>query len=595
MTKNYKSGRTIMLLLVASISSIVNAQQQDYSNHVKLDSIIYPDGRNDYKYDFKYDKTFGNQMGFVRHIKDSYYWNYDEYWGYSNQPWFEECNFESWTGNSYIELTSQSESKYYGPGRLFWGFTQDSDGKLTESVYEDFGEKVRRTFDGSGRPTCIVFEKNNLNISWLGDEEYDSLAFQYHDNGKISVRSGWRQNKTPDGYQSKGGSIYTYDSNGHLIHVYSTAWDNKPFEYGEHISKRTITREYEKTYYYDEDSNLTRCEERAKETLAPVDKEFLDSMTEYEQKLFYEDYNKYYNVWKDREPVEYTTNVARDANGRVILRETKGGFVEKLNYDNNGNVTSRYYLHPVSDGANAIGEVYSYDENNRLVSQTVNLVYDEKYVADCVYHFEYWYDESGNRMIKEDRKSMTTPEPSSAKQYDINGNLIEETATHDGHSYRYEYTYNAKNQMNGVSLFVDSKLMEKIEYDTMTPSFKAGGIIGIPFWDRHPNNYIYFPVYLHQASYSTNHLVYLFDQPYRVKSYKVYGGGMEHDVQLYYSKFIEEENAIEDVTADEDFRTEYYDMQGRKQSMPAPGINIMKKNGKTVKVLIKENGNHNKK
>lgn len=565
--------RFIAILFAVIAVSSADAQNKDYTNYVKLDSIvypIYPFGPIGYKYEYSYDED-GNQKGFVRCLR--------------NEDNLRENHEFSISGNGDItdySLSSVDKNNEHKPFQK-GSFNHSADGKLLEayeinpSFYYDVS--TTRTFDDYGRPLGILCERERYEVYYQKDAHY----FEYHSNGKLQAYTITHQNYFYDTdwvpYEfGIGENKYTFDTDGHLASK-SASGIRTVREYNV-----TILDESETTFYYDAESKLIRSVERYRETVDREDEDFINSLGGIGW------YNEEFNVWKESDPIEYDTKDTRDANGRLVLRETYISgtssllFAEEFSYDVNGIVISRNYLYNYSLYSHySIKENYFYDDNGRLSSESVYLDDRNTNCEGIVYQLDYWYDEAGQRHIKEERKSKTMPEPSSVKEFDNRGNLIVEIATTSGHMNRYEYTYDTNNNMTSVTRYLDGEFAEMIEYDTTIPSFKTGGIASIYAFYEYPE----VVDELRQARYSDSHLFYLFDQPFKVKSYKYFDQGEVREVKLYYSKFIDEESVIENTMVDEETRTEFFDMQGRKYTTPTTGMNIIKKNEKAIKVFVK--------
>lgn len=565
--------RFIAILFAVIAASSADAQNKDYTNYVKLDSIvypIYPFGPIDYKYEYSYDED-GNQKGFVRCLR--------------NEDNLRENHEFSISGNGDItDYSFQSVNKFgVGHSSQHGSFEHSTEGNLLEA-YErvfsyNYANNTTRTFDSNGRPLGILWEIERYEQDYHKNAHY----FEYHSNGKLQAYTITHQNYfyDTDGvpYEFQiGENKYTFDTDGHLAS--ESASGIRPVrEYNV-----TILDEYETTFYYDAESKLIRSVNRYRETVDREDEDFINSLGGIGW------YNERFNVWKESDPIEYDTKDTRDANGRLVLRETYISgtssllFAEEFSYDVNGIVISRNYLYNYSLYSHySIKENYFYDDNGRLSSESVYLDDRNTNCEGIVYQLDYWYDEAGQRHIKEDRKSKTMPEPSSVKEFDNRGNLIVEIATTSGHMNRYEYTYDTNNNMTSVTRYLDGEFAEMIEYDTTIPSFKTGGTADIHVFCGNPEALDE----LRQAKYSDSHLFYLFDQPFKVKSYKYFDQGEVREVQLYYSKFIDEETAIENIPEEETSHAEYYDLQGRKYTTPTTGMNIIKKNEKAIKVFVK--------
>ncbi len=571
-----KAAVTVMAVVMAAGTQV---QAQDYSNYQKLDSIvypIYPYSRSDYKYEFSYDKD-GNQIGYVQCLRNNDFLRKSHSFTFANNEDISSYTVEAVNDRGVHKPSTNGRFDHYSDGKLL-SMDQSAPRFLD-------GVNISRVFDETGRPTRFVREDKSRD----GFSSCEIESIQYDDNGKIREFSWTFQRYTYDFDFVSGDLIKKYTSNEERKWFFnSDGLLGSEFEFVSTFNQEydiTETWESEKYYGFMEE-NHSSCVGRFRRSIDREDEAFIESIGGREV------YERDYNTWSEYETTYYKSNSTYDANGRISLRETfvtdrdyeytgELAFTEEFSYDANGNVSSRDYKYGHLPYSVIIGfnEAYSYDENNRLIKEVVKWWWSES-SDETVYDLEYWYDENGQKQVKEERKSKTMPEPSSIKEYDDRGNLIVEIASSYGNTYRYDYTYDEIGNMSGVTVHLNGELSEKIEYDTTIPSFKTGGTLNV-------YDYVTYSTYyndLQQARYSDSHLFYLFDQPFKVKSYKYYDMGEEREAQLYYSKFIDEDS-IDNITIDNDSDVIYYDLQGRRYSSPVKGVNIMKKGDKTMKII----------
>lgn len=566
-----KAAVTVMAVVMTAGT---DAQAQDYSNYQKLDSIVYPYPRDNYKTEFTYDEY--GQIGYVQcfredNLRKSYNLTFrDEY--------ISSYTVEAVNDRGVHQPTLYGSFDHYSDGKLL---SMDQRAPLLMN-----GVNISRVFDETGRPTRFVREDKSRDGSISSQIE----SIQYDDNGKIWQFSWTNQRYSYDLDFVTGELICKYTSNDERKWTFSSdGLLDYEFEFiSTYNQEYDITETWESEKYYGfTEENHSSCVSRIRQSIDREDEAFIESIGGREV------YERDYNTWRES-TTYYKTNCTYDANGRISLRETFAtdrdyeytgelAFTEEFSYDANGNVSSRDYKYGHLPYSVIIGfnEAYSYDENNRLIKEVVKWWWSES-SDETVYDLEYWYDENGQKQVKEERKSKTMPEPSSIKEYDDRGNLIVEIASSYGNTYRYDYTYDEIGNMSGVTVHLNGELSEKIEYDTTIPSFKTGGTLNV-------YDYVTYSTYyndLQQARYSDSHLFYLFDQPFKVKSYKYYDMGEEREAQLFYSKFIDDDS-IDNITTDNDSDVIYYDLQGRKYSSPVNGVNIMKKGDKTMKIIGK--------
>ena len=311
----------------------------------------------------------------------------------------EESTGSTETGAGTSDTTEESQDQADIPAtKTLYLCTEETISYTTEKG----GSKITRTYDEKGN-LLTEFYKSNDGLAGYGsaftyDEQGNKLTYKAYDNsGKVVGTEEYTYNEANQLVFQKNrnddtdpvDSAYTYNENGLLIKKVDTYPKNPEYEF--HF-----------VYSYDENGNLVKEE--------------------------------WINVKNGAESPHSHIDYTYDANGNKLSKVTSFGLKDEWTYDDRGNMLSETQYD--SDGFAMLGNIYTYDAQNRLLTET----WCKGGMADYGETYEYAYDAAGlrtcrYRYMSGESKDGRTPDVEYS--YDEAGNLISEKSSGRLKEYKY--------------------------------------------------------------------------------------------------------------------------------------------------------------
>lgn len=264
------------------------------------------------------------------------------------------------------------------------------------------GSKITRTYDENGN-LLTEFYKANDGLAGYGsaftyDEKGNKLTYKAYDNsGKVVGTEEYTYNeanqlvfqKSRNDDTAPVDSAYTYNENGLLIKKVNTYPENPEYEF--HF-----------VYTYDSKGNLVKEE--------------------------------WINVHSGIQTPHSWKAWTYDAKGNKLSETDNRGFKTEWTYDDRGNMLSETQYD--SDGFAMLCNIYTYDAQNRLLTET----WCKGGMADYGETYAYEYDSAGLRTCRYRYMSGESKDglkPDMEYAYDAFGNLISEKTSGRLKEYKY--------------------------------------------------------------------------------------------------------------------------------------------------------------
>ena len=337
----------------------------------------------------------------------------------------------------------------------------DAEGNTTEYTYYSNTDKVATKTLANGAEETYTYDLNG-NISSFEDGEGNVTSYNYDylnrvistiypDNGIENIEYDANSNVTKKTNQIGGTIEYTYDFKGNVLSQKDYYNNTYTFEYdlNGNLIKQTDPSNNETEFEYNKYGDLRTVlntdgsiNYKVFNTLGKTTTDYIDGI----KHTYVYDSNG--NIIQDTagtvEDDKQITTYTYDLNNRVVSETFQENKTTTYTYDSMGNVTS------VTDPAGNITRKY-YDLNSNLIRETDALGRD----------YFYTYD-SMNQLVEEENPLHQTKE----YDYDYLGNTISEI---DEAGHEIEYAYNSIGKVSSVT--------DKKGYTTSYTYDKLGNLV----------------------------------------------------------------------------------------------------------------------
>ena len=302
------------------------------------------------------------------------------------------------TDTSDTTESSQNQQEEIPATKIVYLCTEETISYTTEKG----GSKTTRTYDEKGN-LLTEFYKSNDGLAGYGsaftyDEKGNKLTYKAYDNsGKVVGTEEYTYNEAGQLISQKSrnddsypvDSAYTYNENGLLIKKVNTYPENPESAFWF-------------VYSYDSKGNLVKEE--------------------------------WINIQGDEKSPHSHIDFTYDANGNKLSEIHSNGIKTEWTYDDRGNMLSESQYD--SDGFAMLSTIYTYDAQNRLLTET----WCKGGVVGGGETYEYAYNSAGLRtcryryMSGESKDGLT---PDMEYTYDGFGNLLSEASSGRLKEYKY--------------------------------------------------------------------------------------------------------------------------------------------------------------
>ncbi|MDD3793830.1 MAG: M15 family metallopeptidase [Candidatus Gracilibacteria bacterium] len=331
---------------------------------------------------------------------------------------------------------------------------------ITNYIY-DTNSRIIETSSGSGAVESIVYDENGLVLS-------KTLTIPHLN--PLPGGEGIEQITTN----------YTYDLNERLIKQINPNGSEINFEYDlfDRIIKKINPDNSYTTYTYDKSNNITKQEIYDENDILLSKQEFVydkqNRVIETKNHILPNDiiitktkYDSLGNTIKTIDGKGNETNYTYDIFSRLIQVEDNLGNIVQNSYDKNDNLVEKKII---SSTNKTITTNYTYDSDNRLVSETNSLNKTKTYTYNKLNQVISTTDEEGNitnytytytGKVKTETKISNSGNKTTTYTYDQMGNMLSVTDS-EGNITNYEY-----DELNRLvkQIYADNKQVN-YEYDT---------------------------------------------------------------------------------------------------------------------------------
>ena len=289
----------------------------------------------------------------------------------------------------------------YDTASEFWRIIVSKTNRLgynSTQVYNRFGELVK-TVDELGHITIYTYDGNG-NLTSITDPNDNTVLYGYDDYDNLVSYTDAEGTKTEYTYDSSCNLLKTINADGTTI---VNTYDNKNRLVTSTDERGTLT-----TYCYDDDGNVTEMKITFGDKTVTASYGYtngqITSFTDFNGNTSTYNYDSGYKyIISTKDALNNVVLYEYDDNNRITKITYPDNAYEQFAYDNFGNITS-------SRDKNGIVTTYTYDENNNLISSSVegnvtSYTYDAEEqltsVTDCNNKTKSITYDAAGRIVKE--------------------------------------------------------------------------------------------------------------------------------------------------------------------------------------------------
>lgn len=423
-----------------------------------------------------------------------------------------------------------------------------TDGKWKETY------KYEHAFDENDNQTLVAGYSWKDGQGWVGTYKYE---YAYDENRKQILNAYYGSWDDSKGWVGSYKYEYAYDANGNqTFYAGYNSWDS---------SNSTWVGDFSAVWEYNSAGQQTsECGYDWDKTTGKWVGSFRNEY-EYEEKGG-KSSRKYYD-WESGAWVEtlfYTYENTYNSNGLLIesiakYNGTSQSSKDVYSYDSSSNLIEESDCYwSGSAWVNMNKHEYAYDSNGNQTKYASYYWSDSAWAGN--YKYEYAYDNNGNRTMFAFYNSFSNSVWIGSYKYDREYNAA---------SQQTKYIYYAWDSSKNTWV-ADSKYEYAYDADGINVSYTYSR------WDTSKSAFVI---------QSTEE--YFYDEAGNItySNYYSFTDGTNKTLYSVSTYYYPSTTSINSVTTDDDGTVRIYDLQGRQRKTLGEGVNIVKANGKTMKVI----------